>query len=60
MDQDDWVVACDGQEPIMRIGGKRYQYMWNRNDRNALTAHAYYCFEEDRFVSHSEWEQLIG
>ena len=44
---ENWVIACGGKEPIMEIGGKRYQYHWE----TVSGRHAYYCFEDDLFLT---------
>jgi hypothetical protein len=52
--KEQWVVACGGKEPIMKIDGKRYQYYWER----VSGIHAYYCLDDDLFLTGELQEQL--
>lgn len=45
---DDWVVACGGNEPVMKVWGQHYQYYWNR----FTGEHAYYWQEGDMFLGY--------
>ena len=45
--KENWIVACGGKEPIMTIDGKRYQYHYE----TISGTHAYYCFEDDMFLT---------
>lgn len=47
MSSENWVVACQGKEPIMKIEDKRYQYFWEKNSGKK----AYYCFEDDLYLT---------
>lgn len=47
MTTETWKVASGGTEPVMYINGKLYQYMWEVNSGK----HAYYCFEDDMFLT---------
>jgi hypothetical protein len=51
---DNWVVACGGTEPVMSIGARRVQLMWNR----ATNERSYYDHSRDIFLEHDDLVSL--
>ena len=53
----DYKVGCGETEtPFIGVNGKTYLYVWNKIDK----LYAYYCFEEDLFISPQDYEFQNG
>jgi len=56
---ENWVPGCGGTEtPFQGRDGRTYLYMWNSRS-GVQSEHAYYCQEDDLFLSNDEAARRI-